>query len=116
MSVFGWIKNAGRYLGRKTIGAAKVIGRSVGKVARGVGNAIGSTLNAIESVPVLGTAFSFTPVAKAGRLVGGSLRGSGKLLEGDVKGALGEAGGVAKTIALGKAGKFGGKLLSSVIK
>ena len=116
MSVFGWIKKAGRYIGRKTIGAAKVIGRSVGTVARGVGNAIGKTLNAVESVPVLGTAFSFTPIAKAGRLVGGGLRGSGKLLEGDVKGALNEGVGVAKTIALGKAGKLGGKLLNTVIK
>ena len=35
MSVLGWIKKAGRYIGRKTIGAAKVIGRGVGKVARG---------------------------------------------------------------------------------
>ena len=116
MSVLGWIKKAGRYLGRKTIGAAKVIGRSVGKVARGVGGAIGKTIDAIESVPVLGTAFSLTPIAKAGRLVGGGLRGTGKLLKGDVKGALGEAGGVAKTVALGKAGKVGGKLLSRVIK
>ena len=116
MSVLGWIKKAGRYIGRKAVGVGKVIGRSVGKVARGVGTAIGKTLDAVESVPVLGTAFSFTPIAKAGRLAGGTLRGTGKLLKGDVKGALDEAGGVAKTIALGKAGKLGGKVLSSVIK
>jgi hypothetical protein len=125
MSVGSWFRNIGRKVsgginkfGRKVGKFGKGVGRGMGMVFGGVGNAIKSGIDLVEKIPVVGGLITQNPIGRALKLAGTGLRGSSKLLKGDLEGAFDEVKGGLKRVALGRIGKYGkiGKLAKTVLK
>ena len=125
MSIGGFFRNIGRKVsgglrkfGRKVQTFGKGVGRGMGRVFSGAGNAIKKGVDFVEKIPVIGNVLQATPLGRGLKFLGTGLRTSGKLVRGDLKGALNESKDGLKRIALGKLGKFGkvGKLAKMALK